>query len=327
MNTNKIRIGQIGAKHAHASGKFGTIRKLTDLYDVVGIVEPDEDHRNRVANQPAYQGTTWITEEQLFNTPGLQAVAVETEVADLVPTALRCIRAGCHIHLDKPAGPSLSACRDLHAAADKAGLTIQMGYMFRYNPGFEFLFRAVDSSWLGPITELNAIIGKYATEDLRRDNGKFSGGCMFELGCHIIDQMITVLGAPADVEPFTYRSRPDGLADNQLAVFRYPTAAATIRCNYLDPHDRRKFEVIGETGAVIIDPLEPPRAQISLVKPAGGYQKGYQTVELPKTGGRYDGEFIDLARVIRGEKPFRWNSAHDLIAHEAILRASGMPVD
>ena len=31
--------------------------------------------------------------------------------------------------------------------------------------------------------------------------------------------------------------------------------------------------------------------------------------------GRYDNEFRDLARVIRGEKKLQWDSAHDLAVH------------
>ncbi len=36
----KIRIGQLGTSHAHASGKMDAIRSLADLYEVAGIAEP-----------------------------------------------------------------------------------------------------------------------------------------------------------------------------------------------------------------------------------------------------------------------------------------------
>ena len=328
MSTEKIRIGQIGTKHAHANGKYQTMVKFPDLFEVVGVVEYDEEQRLKMESG-AYSGANWLTEEQLFNTEGLQAVAVETDVPELVPTAQRCVEAGFHVHVDKPAGESMSACRRLHETADQSGLTIQMGYMFRYNPGFEFLFDAVAKGWLGPITEANGMIGKYADDSLRLRMARFSGGGIFELACHIIDQLFTVMGPPEGIDPFIFRSHPekDNLADNQLAVFRYPTAVATIRCNHIDPHKRRKFEVIGEKGAVIIDPLEPPCVQLSLDEAVGGFSEGYQNVDLTLRDGRYDGEFIDFAKVIRREKKLRWDSAHDLAVHEAILRASEMEVD
>ena len=44
-------------------------------------------------------------------------------------------------------------------------------------------------------------------------------------------------------------------------------------------------------------------------------------------GGRFDGEFIDLAAIIRGEKETDNPAEHDLIVHETILRASGVPLN
>ncbi|HVJ67861.1 MAG TPA: gfo/Idh/MocA family oxidoreductase, partial [Caulifigura sp.] len=79
----RIRIGQIGTGHGHAAGKMSTMRKLSDLYDVVGVVEPNAEQRTRVEKSAAYAGLRWLTEEELLATPGLKAVAVETEVRDL----------------------------------------------------------------------------------------------------------------------------------------------------------------------------------------------------------------------------------------------------
>ena len=328
---DKIKIGQIGTKHAHASGKLDSILKHDDVFECVGVVEPDDARWKAVSPKPPYAGLPRLTEEQLFNTQGLQAVAVETEVRQLVPTALRCLHAGMHLHLDKPAGESMSDCRALHALADSKGLTIQMGYMLRYNPAFELLFQALKEGWLGTITEVSGMMGKRASDGLRDELADYPGGGMFELACHIIDALITVLGQPTSITPFTHRTyaERDTFADNQMAVFDYPKALATIRCNHLDPFGgpRRQFNVTGELGTFEIRPLEPPKVRLALTKAAGGFKKGYQDVEMPRMTGRYDKEFQDLARIVRGEKKLAWDSTHDLITHEAVLRASGMKVE
>ena len=77
-----IRIGQIGVGHAHAS-KLSVYRNNPD-YEVVGIVEPDEQLRNAAQTRDPYRDLNWMTREQLLNTPGLQAVLVETQVRDLL---------------------------------------------------------------------------------------------------------------------------------------------------------------------------------------------------------------------------------------------------
>lgn len=90
----RIKVGQLGTLHHHASAKMATLRKLHDHYEVVGVVEPDPATRKKHENDPAYRDLKWMTEEELFNTTGLQAVAVETEVADLASAGLWCVEAG-----------------------------------------------------------------------------------------------------------------------------------------------------------------------------------------------------------------------------------------
>ena len=102
----------------------------------------------------AYQGLPWLGEEQLLNTAGLEAVAVETQVRDLVPTARRCVAAGMHVHLDKPAGESLEEFRALLDDATRRRLTVQMGYMLRYNAGMQLCYRTGRNGWLGAIFEV-----------------------------------------------------------------------------------------------------------------------------------------------------------------------------
>ena len=158
-DASRIRIGQIGTQHAHASGKMKAIRDQPETYELVGVVESDPHQRAKRSKSSAYEGVPWMTEEELFNVPGLEAVAIETLVKDLVPTALRCIRAGLHIHLDKPGGDSLPEFRELLNEAEKRRRVVQMGYMLRYNPAFQFMYQAVRDGWLGDIMEIDCMMG------------------------------------------------------------------------------------------------------------------------------------------------------------------------
>src|SRR3954454_19499116 len=133
----RIKIGQIGVGHAHAS-KLSAYRDSPD-YEVVGVVEPDEPMRKRAEDAPPYRGLKWMTRDQLLGTPGLQAVLVETRVRDLLDTAEACVAAGMHVHVDKPAGESLPQLRRVLDAAAKKNLLVQMGYMYRYNPAVVLL--------------------------------------------------------------------------------------------------------------------------------------------------------------------------------------------
>lgn len=327
----RIKIGQIGTGHAHARGKMETLRKLTDEFEVVAIVESDPQRRKTMENHRAYKGLKWMTEEQLLNTKGLQAVAVETEKRHLVTTAIRCANAGMHIHLDKPAGESLSDFKKLLDQTQRRRLTVQLGYMFRYNPAFRFCFEAVRTGLLGDIFEVHGVISKTVDAAKRRRVAEYSGGTMFNLGCHLIDALVIILGKPQRVTPYVRHTRPeqDSLADNQLAVFEYAEATATIRSTMMevDGVKRRQFVVCGDKGTIDIRPLEPPRMRLALAKAQGPYKKGYQDVEFPPMPGRYHEQLIEFAQIVRGEKTTDYSPAHDLAAHEAVLRASGVALD
>jgi predicted dehydrogenase len=325
--TPRIRIGQIGTSHPHAAGKLAAIRGLDDIFELVGVVEPNEVQRKKIAGKDVYRDVTWMSQSDLLNSD-VAAIAVETRVSQLVPTAMQCLAAGKHIHLDKPAGSSVPACRAMHKQAELKDLTIQMGYMLRYNPAFVLLFDIVKKGWLGRITEVTAEMGKLANDSLRQELSEFSGGGMFELACHLIDAMVTILGRPEKITAHNRSSYPDKdtFLDNQLAVFDYPHAIATIRCNHIDPFGfpRRHFNVVGEQGTFQIAPLEPPKVRLALDRPRGQFKKGFQDIEMPTSVGRYDAEFKDLANVIQGKKKLAWNSEHDVTVQESVLLASGI---
>ena len=322
----KIRIGKIGTKHAHASGKIQAIREQADTYELVGVVEPDEARRKEVAQSEAYRDVTWMSEEQLLDTKGLKAVAIETEVSKLVATGSRAIAAGMHIHLDKSPGDSLEAFRKLLEQAEAGERIVQLGYFIRYNPAFQFMFAAVEKGWLGEIMEVDCMMGKLGSEQTRRDIGLFPGGGMFELAGHVIDPIVHMLGKPYSETAYTRRTQSDDVADNQFAVFEFEKAIATVRINHMDPFGfpRRRFQISGDKGTIEIQQLESGNLTLYLDEPHGTYKQGEQKLHMPPKGGRYRGEFEDLAKAIRGESALGWTYAHDLSVHETLLSASGM---
>lgn len=324
--TGLIKVGQIGTTHAHAGGKWRSMHRC-DAFDVVGLAELTEERARAIKSNPKeYAQAPWMSVEALLAIPDLRLVAVETHVRDLLPTATRCLKAGKHIHLDKPAGSDLDTFKDVVALARSNRLLIQMGYMFRYNPAFEFCFRAVREGWLGDIFAVEAVMGKKSGPDARREIAEFAGGTMFELGCHVIDAIVYLLGKPDEVHAFNRKSIPsDPLVDNQVAVLEYPGVVATVRSALIevDGFARRQLVVCGSKGTLEIRPLEPPSIRLTLEEPVAGYKKGVQTVTLPDTN-RYDKDFEDIAQVIRGEHAFQFSYEHDLAVQETVLRASGM---
>lgn len=323
----KIKYGQIGVGHAHAN-KIRAYRQSDD-YEVIGVVEPNVLLKAKAQNDPLYDGLPFMSRDQLLSTPGLQVVGVETPVRDALENAEACIAADKHIHLDKPAGSSLPHYQRILAAAAMKHLTVQMGYMYRYNPAILVLRDLLKRGWLGEVFEVHTVMSKLGGPAMRREFAEFSGGTMFELGCHIIDLVVGVMGEPDKIAPFHRHSAPhqDDLKDNMLAVFEYPKATATVRTsiNEVEGFARRHFVVCGTKGTMHIQPLDNPTAKLALSEPRGKYSKGYQEINFPKFE-RYVADAADLAKIVRHEKDSDFSYEHDLAVQRTVLKASSMEV-
>ena len=150
---------------------------------------------------------------------------------------------------------------------------------------------------------------------------------MFELGGHVLDPVVRLLGRPRRVTPFLNKHGKfkDTLADNTAAVLEFDNAMAIVHGANLQPNSGRyrAFEVHGSNGAIIVNPIEPPAVTIDLAKPAGPYKAGLQQAAMPAYK-RYVDDFIELAAAIRTEGKIRVTYDEDLLVQEVLLRASGM---
>jgi len=335
----KIRIGQIGIGHNHASEKMAALRRLSDLYEVVGVVEPDEKWWEERGNLAAYQGIPRLTEEELFRTENLEAVAVETDGFELLETARRCIDHDLSIHMDKPGGEKLEPFCALLNEFRRKHRTIQMGYMYRSNPAIQYCFEAVKKGWLGEIFEIHAVMNRYDgnNEKYRRWLAQFGGGAVYIFAGHLIDLVVTLLGRPLHVTPYLTKTRNDNLYDTGLAVLEYPRAVATVRSGVteVDGMKHRRLIVCGTKGSIEICPLEHPadryrldplHLRLTLLEGNEEFEAGTHIVDVGVMNGRYDNQLIEFAQILRGEKENPYPVTHDRIVQETLLLAAGYKI-
>ena len=342
----RLRVAQIGTSHAHAAGKMDALRSLPDLYDVVGFAEPIAARQAAAQKAKSFVGLKYLTEAEILAEQTIRVVVIETTLEDSARAALAALKAGKHIHLDKPGAEKHADFIALRRYAAEKGLTVQMGYMLRYNPAIQLLVRAVKEGWLGEVMEIDASMGKLLDEANRKRFAQIPGGGMYELACHLVDTVVTLLGAPTAVQAFgnATRAPQDTFVDNQLAVLSYPKATVTIRCNHADPFGgpHRALAMRGTRGAMEIRPLESGKGVLRLDEPRDTakvcrqvgdkmvmfaeprFKKGENAFALDVPKGRYDEEFRDLHRGLVGGQAFAWSADHDITVHATALRAAGL---
>ena len=331
----RIRIGQIGICHEHAAHTMEALRRLGEVFEIVGVVDDRATTAARHSGdalQP-YDGLTWMTERELLAAPGLQAVTVETPNGDLVPTALRCMERGLAIHMDKPGGEDMARFRTLREGCRQRNLPFQIGYMFRTNPAIRFCQRAVRERWLGEVVAIQAGMSHdYGGDAYQRYLAHYRGGIMFNLGCHLIDVILPMLGRPEAITPFM-KSAPAaaaGARNNCLTVLEYPHATVTLHaCDLeMDGINQRRLKIVGTNGSIDLCPLErfdgkPLQLQLRLKEGNAEYAQGTHVVDFGIQEHRHVGQMLELAKMVRGESSSPDICAHDCLVQEVLLAASG----
>ena len=97
----KIKIGQIGIGHNHGEPKMLAVRKFTELFEVTGYAEENDRWIEKRGNNKGYERLPRLSVEEIIKKS--DAVLIESDVWNVTKYARRCIEAGRHVHMDKPA--------------------------------------------------------------------------------------------------------------------------------------------------------------------------------------------------------------------------------
>lgn len=315
----------LGLGHAHGIDILKCLLASPD-FSFAGVCEPDPEQRRKYAKHELLKDIVWLEKDALLGNPDIRMVAVESDVPRLLDLGRAVVDAGKHLHLDKPAGTSLPAWRALLDEADRQQVLVQMGYMYRYNPGFDLLRKLVAEGALGHVYSIHASMCTDLPPAKRLELAFHPGGLMLELGCHLLDMIVLLLGEPNKVTSFLRHDTgiDDTLADNTLAVLEYDRAMVTVETSAREAGagGGRRFKVTGTEGSYTLLPLEPPSARLSLRNAHGEHPRGVSTVAFPDLP-RHVADLADLAACIRGEADFGYPTRHDFTVQRTILRASG----
>lgn len=188
-----------------------------------------------------------------------EVIAVECDAKDRYRLAKEALIAGKHIHLEKPPTVTFGEFRELLALAREKKVLMQMGYMWRFNPGINAALEAARQGWLGDVYLVRGVINTSLTAESRRSFGAIAGGTMYELGCHLVDPLVRLLGRPTKVTPLLRHDskEADQLADNCVAVFEFNHAIGIVSSAAMQPTAgaHRTFEIQGTNGIAVVNPL------------------------------------------------------------------------
>lgn len=184
-----IRIGLVGygagGQHFHAP-----YIRASEQCDLVGIVTRSPDRV--VAARRENPGTAVFATVRELLDADVDAVVISTPPATRRTLVLESLRRGKHVVADKPFAGSADLGRDLARAAEAAGLLLNVYHNRRYDSDIVTARAVIESGELGRVSRLDL---RCDQDDPATLEGGPTGGLLRDLGSHVVDQALFLLGS------------------------------------------------------------------------------------------------------------------------------------
>ena len=283
-----LRVGVIGA------GVMGSnhARVLAGLPNVslVGVVDPSPAHRTRVTELADCR--SFETLDQLF-AEGVDAVTVAAPTHLHHEVALACIANNVHLLVEKPIASTVEEGRDIVDAARRAGVTLMVGHVERFNPAVAAVKQAIAGEDI-----LSIAITRVGPFPPRMSNV----GVVIDLAVHDIDLIRWFTESDiVEVQP----QLSSAVAEREdIALLQFRTASgvlAHINTNWLTPFKARNVTVATRGKYVKGDLLTRQVTECFGFRPDGSYSMRHLPVGHDEPLRAELMSFLDAVRT--GGKP------------------------
>lgn len=326
-----FKFAFLGAWHSHAIMHVREAAGRPDELQLIGMY--DSDPAVIARNQERW--TEYCPELPVFPTveavldSDAEAVVVEGHVYENLGYARQALEAGKHVLLEKPAGTDLDEFIALSRLAQNRGLRLHMAYMWRYNPALQSIIELAAAGALGDLFYYRGHIPKPMSwyPELEGEIGRYQGDLYFEMGGHLVDLMMILMGVPERVKPTLGRhyDADRRWVDNAVVVHEFDRGLGTIdtAAMHVDSNRVRRIEVYGTRGTAIHSPIGSNDFSVCLEDAAAGYDAGWQDITITPPPD-FPTLLRELAACIRGEKEPDYSLEHDIEVQRVLLLGCGV---
>ena len=249
--TDKARIGIVGCGDHQQRALMPELATLEQA-DLIACADIDEVAAVTASKQFGFE-RPYLDYRDMLESEDLDGVMITTPHHLLKTAAIEAIESGCNVFVEKPMGVSVEEALEIRDAAQKAGVSVMVGYCLRYAEGRRIMKSLIDSGAIGEITTINAGKGTSPLDGWRTEADK-GGGVLLWLGVHITDQVLWMAGSEATrVYGEVYRHTEDGVDQNSAFTIRFAnevTASVTCSQNVGGGVGFDYIEVMGTAGRI-----------------------------------------------------------------------------
>ncbi|CAN5845576.1 oxidoreductase [soil metagenome] len=186
--------------------------------------------------------------------PGVDLVVVATPNDTHAALAEAALEAGKHVVVDKPFTITAAEARALTAAAAAAGRVLSVFQNRRWDSDFLGIRREVVAGRIGEVVEVRSEMSRHrpTIRDRWRERAGPGSGVWYDLGPHLIDQALLLLGPPDSLYADLQVQRTGGEAVDWFhAVLGYASARVILSSSMLAAESPARFLVRGTKGSLI----------------------------------------------------------------------------
>jgi predicted dehydrogenase len=186
-----------------------------------------------------------------------------------VPLAETALDAGCHVVVDKPIAVDGAQARAVAARAQDAGRLLVPFHNRRWDDDFLTLRRVAFAGALGRVLRLESRFDRWRPEprqDTWREHGDPAdgGGLLLDLGTHVADQAVQLLGPVTSVYAELDMRRPGVAVEDDvfLALEHAGGARSHLSASVVTAHIAPRFRALGDRAAFVSEGLDPQEGML-----------------------------------------------------------------
>jgi D-xylose 1-dehydrogenase (NADP+, D-xylono-1,5-lactone-forming) len=224
--TGKVEIGAVGTRG---------VKKLHKIRDAAPEADLFEDY------------------DSLLEKPDVEAVYVPLPNSLHVEWTLRAIEAGKHVLCEKPFTLEGKEAARAVEAAERAGLTLMEGFMFRLHPQMLRLRELLSEGAVGAVRQAVAEFGHRLDDPTDvRGIGALGGGSLGDVGCYCVSGLRLAFACEPHRASAFARFDEEG-ADRELAgVLEFDSGLGIVSCS-ISSAQQERMEIVGEEGRISLD--------------------------------------------------------------------------
>ena len=189
---------------------------------------------------------------EIIDDPAIDLVIVGTPNTAHFPLTKECLMAGKHVIVEKPFTINTGEADVLIDLARKKNLVLTIHHNRRFDSDFRTIQKVISSGLLGRLVEYEVHYDRYRPmlkANAWREENLPGSGILYDLGSHLIDQVLVLFGKPDEVRADIRIQREGAKAiDNFDVILYYPGLKVILKAGMLVRDPGPHFLLCGDLG-------------------------------------------------------------------------------